>query len=577
MLRYRNSSDSPTRRELLESARRRLPLALASLTFMACSAAATAGYAWLAGPLLASLEGSRVSVPSPSAITQTEIFPSLSWAEIVAALVFLGLFRALSETARAHLASRLQLGVVREIRGKVLDHVLRLEPLTLLRWPPGELASRVQVEVHGLRTLLHVGFAQGIRSILVATALAIVALRVDTALAIPGLVVLPLAVAVIAVGARPARRLQRELLGAESTLVADSSEAIEGAAVLRAYGATAARAMQIDRAAADSERGGVKAETWATVASPLVELAGALGIAAVFALAWATRSSLDLASAGTVLVALILMYRPLHGLAQSIFGWSSGLASLDRLDELLRLPSRADAANPVREMPGESLELQGLSFYYADQPVLRGVVARFAAGELVAITGPSGAGKSTLLAVLAGILAPTEGAVAIEGVPVSSESRMAMAAWMPQSPTLFHDTIVANITLGDADPHRGRALGAAKRAGLDPFVTTRPNGYDGLVLEGGSDLSAGERQRITLARALYREAPILLLDEPTSALDAKQEANVLEVCRELADRGRIVIVATHRDDFLRHADRVLKLQNGMVIEWDERATNRVLH
>ncbi|MDH3842376.1 MAG: ABC transporter ATP-binding protein/permease [Myxococcales bacterium] len=550
---------------------------MGSLTFMAASAAATAGYAWLAGPLLGSLEGSRLSVASQTAIEQTKIFPSLSWTQIVAALIFLGLFRALSETARAHLSSRLQLSVVREIRGKVLGHVLRLEPLTLLQWPQGEIASRVQVEVHGVRTLLHLGFAQGIRSILLATALAIVALRVDTALAIPGLIVLPLAVAVIAVGARPARKLQRELLGAESRVVADSAEAIDGAAVLRAYDATAARAAQIDRAAAESERRGVRTETWGTVASPLVELAAALGIAAVFALAWATRSNLDLASSGTVLVALILMYRPLHGLAQSIFGWSSGLASLDRLDELLRLPAREAPEGSVHETKVRTLALQGLSFGYADRPVLKAADVRFAAGELVVVTGPSGAGKSTLLAVLAGILGPTEGTVTIDGAPVTTDSRTKMTAWMPQTPTLFHDTVVANITLGDPHPSRDRALEAAKRAGLDSFVMARPNGYDGLLLEGGSDLSAGERQRVTLARALYRQAPILLLDEPTSALDGVQEANVLRVCQEHANLGCIVIVATHRDDFLRHADRVLKLRNATVVEWDERATNRMLH
>ncbi|MDH3202055.1 MAG: ABC transporter ATP-binding protein/permease, partial [Myxococcales bacterium] len=556
---------------------RRLPLVVGSLIFMAVSAAATAGYAWLAGPLLGSLEGDRLSVASQTAIEQTKIPPSLSWTEIVIALVFLGLFRALSEMARAHFSSRLQLSIVREIRGKVLEHVLRLEPRALLRWPPGELASRVHVEVHGIRTLLHLGFAQGIRSILVATALAIVALRVDTALAIPGLVVLPLAVAAIAVGARPARKLQRELLGAESTVVADSSEAIDGAAVLRAYGAMTARAAQIDRAAAESERRGVRAETWGTVASPLVELAAALGIAAAFALAWATRSNLDLASAGTVFVALILMYRPLHGLAQSIFGWSSGLASLDRLDELLRLPTQDTAGGVVHQTGVQTLELQRLSFGYGDRPVLNAAEVRFKAGELVAITGPSGAGKSTLLAVVAGILDPTEGTITVDGAPVTTDSRTTMTAWMPQAPTLFHDTIVANITLGDTHPHRGRALEAAKRAGLDSFVMARPNGYDGILLEGGGDLSAGERQRVTFARALYREAPILLLDEPTSALDGEQEANVLRVCREQADLGCIVIVATHRDDFLRHADRVLKLQNAMVIEWDEQASNRTLH
>jgi len=179
--------------------------------------------------------------------------------------------------------------------------------------------------------------------------------------------------------------------------------------------------------------------------------------------------------------------------------------------------------------------------------------------------------------VLAGILDPTEGAVAIDDASATNDSRTAATAWMPQSPTLFHDTIVANITLGDAHPHRGRALEAARRAGVESFVMARPNGYDGVLLERGSDLSAGQRQRITFARALYREVPILLLDEPTSALDAEQEANVLRTCRQLADLGGIVIVATHRDDFLRHADRVLELRNARIIEWDEQVTNHVLH
>jgi ABC-type multidrug transport system fused ATPase/permease subunit len=168
---------------------------------MALSAAATAGYAWLVGPLLRSLE-QDFQAPIPSGALALS---PLSVAQIVWLLVLLGLVRALSETARANLTSKLQLRVIREFRGKVLSHVLGLEPSTLLRWLRGELASRIQVEVHGVRTLLHLGVAQGIGSILVATALATVALRVDTALAIPGLVVVPLAVAgvVLAASAMP--------------------------------------------------------------------------------------------------------------------------------------------------------------------------------------------------------------------------------------------------------------------------------------------------------------------------------------------------------------------------------------
>ena len=569
-----NSNEKPARRGLLESLQRRFGLALATLSVMSVYAAATAGYAWLVGPLLLSLEGDSGPQPPSHGLP----FPSLTVSQIVWLLVLLGLLRALSETVRANLSARLQLSVVREFRGKVLAHVLRLEPTTLLRWPRGELASRIQVEVHGVRTLLHLGVAQGIRSILVATSLAIVALRVDTPLATSGLLVLPLAVAAVVFAARPARRLQRELYAAESTLVSDTGEAIDGAAVLRAYEAVAPMWERIDEGAARSEGHGIAAETWSTAARPLVELAGALSLALVFALAWSTRDSADLAATWTVLVALVLMYRPLHGLAQALFGWWSGLASLDRLDELLSLP--VEPAEPMAAARTEPLALlcaEGLSFDYDGESVLNGATASFRAGELVAVTGPSGAGKSTLLRLLAGVLPPAGGRISIDGAPVPRNALTATTSWMPQSPVLFHDTILGNVALGSDSPDRGRVLEVCRRVEAHAFIAARPHGYDALLQEGGTDLSMGQRQRITLARALYRSAPVLLLDEPTSALDDERERNVIRVCREFADLGGLVIVATHREDFLRRADRVLELLDGTVVEWKRQSADARLH
>ena len=568
-----NYSESPARRELLESVRGHTTKATAALAAMAVSAVATAGYAWLVGPLLRSFDWDSSAVVASSGVSGRE----LSVVQIVWLLILLGAVRALAEMARTRLSAGLQLDVVREFRGKVLAHVLRLEPSTLLRWPPGELASRIQVEVHGVRALLHVGLSQGIRSAFVATALATVALRVDTALAIPGLLAVPAAVALVVLAARPARRLQRALYAAESSVVSDTAEAVDGAALLGAYGATSPAWRRIDRRALNAARQGVATETWGAVAGPLVELAGAVGIALVFAFAWSKGSAADLARTGTVLVALILMYRPLHGLAQAFFGWWSGLASLDRLDELLRLPVRPFSAVAARPGPVSSVRVDGVEFDYGAEPVLRGGSVLLYGGELIAITGPSGSGKSTWLGVLAGMLQPRAGCVMIDGKAATRETCRAASAWMPQSQTLFRDTICRNVALGAQSPDRGHVIDACRRAGAHDFIAARPQGYDGMLAEGGGDLSMGQRQRLALARALYRGAPLVLLDEPASALDGEHERNVVHLCRWLAERGHVVVVATHQRPFLEEADRVLEIRNGTVVEWEGHPASLLLH
>jgi ATP-binding cassette, subfamily B, bacterial MsbA len=447
-----NSSNNPARLKLLESLRRRAPLGLAFLSTMAVSAAATAAYAWLVGPLLRGLDADLVVQAAPRAAS----FPSLPVSQIVWLLVALGVVRALSETARTNLTSRFQLSTIREFRGEVLAHVLRLEPLTLLRWPRGELASRIQIEVHGVRTLLHLGVAQGIRSILMATALAIVALRVDSALAIPGLLVVPVAVVVIVLAARPAWA-------------------------------------KIGQGAARAEERGIAAETWGAAAAPLVELAGAIGYCGGVRVRLVhpelRRPARRGYGAGGPRLDVPPSTRPCPGSVR----WWSGLASLDRLDELLCVSVAPRRPAARRTEPIASLRLEDLSFGYHGQQVLNGANASLRGGAIVAITGVSGAGESTLLGLLSGVLPASRGGIWIDGAPASRESLIATTAWMPQSPSLFRDTNVNNVALGSDTPDCARIIRArqccswtspARRstmsssAGSSTCVSTRESAVD---------------------------------------------------------------------------------------------------
>jgi ATP-binding cassette subfamily B protein len=206
--------------------------------------------------------------------------------------------------------------------------------------------------------------------------------------------------------------------------------------------------------------------------------------------------------------------------------------------------------------------------YEPDRPVLKGVDLEALPGQTVAIVGASGAGKSTLVSLIPRFADPWSGRVSIDGTDVSGVSLASLRSQISvvlQESFLFPTSVADNIAYGRPDATRAEIRAAARAANAEEFITALPDGYDTVVGERGATLSGGERQRIAIARALLKDAPVLILDEPTSALDAASEAALLDALERLM-AGRTTFVIAHRLSTIRGADRIAVLQDGRISE-----------
>ena len=274
-------------------------------------------------------------------------------------------------------------------------------------------------------------------------------------------------------------------------------------------------------------------------------------------------------SAGVMIAATILLGRALAPVEMLVAGWRSlveARGAWRRLAALLDKPPAA--ASTELPAPSGKLDIEGVSFAYpgAQRPFLRGVSFKLAAGESLGVVGPSASGKSTLSRLLVGVWKPASGAVRLDGADVAAWPRAALGphiGYLPQDVELFSGSVAENIArLGE--PDAAEVVRAAQRAGVHELILRLPKGYDSEVGEGGQVLSAGQRQRIALARAMYGRPCLVVLDEPNSNLDHDGELALARALGVLKEERVTVVIVAHRPSLLAHVDRMLVLREGMV-------------
>jgi len=308
------------------------------------------------------------------------------------------------------------------------------------------------------------------------------------------------------------------------------------------------------------------------IVSPTMELFAAFGIASVV---WYGGSSVI---AGTrtpgdffaFMTAMFLMYQPFKNLTRTYTTLHQGLAGAERVFEILdEAPSIADKPGVLAATPfTRAIEFHDASFSYGTDPVLSHVNLVIRAGEMVALVGMSGAGKSTLADLIPRFYDVSSGRITLDGVDIQDltlESLRAQVGIVAQHTFLFNDTVRNNIAYGDPERSMEDIIAAAKAANAHDFISAMPQGYDSTVGEMGMQLSGGQRQRLAIARALLKDAPILILDEATSSLDSESERLVQDALEKLMTT-RTTLVVAHRLSTIRNADRIVVLVDGAVAE-----------
>jgi thiol reductant ABC exporter CydD subunit len=463
--------------------------------------------------------------------------------------------------------------VLSQLRLDLVERRLRDRPAALDGAESGEVATAA---VAGVDTL-EAAFARYLPQLVLAAVvpLAVLALvgSIDFISAGVMLLTLPLVPVFMWLVGRYTERRTRERWRALAHLATHFLDVVRGLPTLRAFNRGQWQTGRVAQVSDEYRQATMGTLRLAFLSGTVLELAATMGIALVAVTVGVrlVEGGLGFEAGLTVLVLAPELYLPLRNLAAQYHTSADGLAVAERLLDLLEEPPAVGSGPAVPPSPRIApVRLHGVSFAYParEDVVLESVDLELTPGETVALVGPSGSGKSTIASLLLRLAEPTGGHVSAGAVDLAACDVMAwraQVAWVPQRPTLFRSTVAENIRLGAAAAGDKRVRAAAELAGADAFVRELPDGYDTVVGDGGRPLSAGQLQRIVLARAFLRDAPLVILDEPTANLDPENAELVADAVERLRE-GRTVLLITHRLALARRADRIVTLAGGRVVE-----------
>jgi subfamily B ATP-binding cassette protein MsbA len=491
----------------------------------------------------------------------------------VAAVLVIAFIGAVSAYAEKYLTTSVGQWVMHDLRRALYHHIQRLSLAYHDRKSTGDLISTVTADIDAIQDFISQALLGIVVSILTLVGMLAVMFYIDWRFTLIALSVTPFLFIVVYTYTRRIKQASRDLRKKEGEVVSVVAEVLGSIRVVKAFAREDYEEERFTRQSLESVEMALKARGLKAKLAPVVEVIIAVGTC--FVLWYGVNLVIsNRMSTGSLLVFLFYlgkMYKPMKDLSKMTDTMSKAGVGYERIHQVI------ETEDTVRNLPGAKkapklrgeIEFEHVGFGYREgYATLTDLDFKVEPGQLAALVGPTGAGKTTIISLIGRFYDPQTGAVKIDGRDIRQykmKSLRRQMSFVLQETLLFKATIWQNIAYGKPEASREEILRAAKLANADEFITRLPEQYDTMVGEKGVTLSGGQRQRIAIARAIIREAPILILDEPTSGLDAASEELVFEALNRLME-GKTAIVIAHRLATVRRADVIFVLDKGTIVE-----------
>jgi len=473
----------------------------------------------------------------------------------------------------SYLFVKIGLQALLKLRTDLYSHLQRLSLKFHDARRSADSSFRVAYDSQAIQTIYNKGLTGVFSSVVTLIGTFAIMVRLDWQLTLLSLAIIPAIVATIYLFAHRIRRESTSIQEQESAVLVQAQEGLSSIRMVHAFGREEFEVRQFQQQARQSLQANLRLTLTNVNSALVISTLMVVGTAVMYYIGTlhVLAGTLTLGSLLVFSAYLLMLYQPLESLTYTAWAMEGATAGakrcfevLDREDDVVDSP----AAVAISSARG-AIAFEAVSFgYRPDRCILRDIDLCIEPNQIVGLVGGTGAGKSTLLSLVPRFYDPTSGSITIDGCDIrqiTKKSLRAQIAIVLQDTLLFSTTVRENIAYGRPAATDDEIIEAARRAQADEFIRQMPQEYDSLVGERGGHLSVGQRQRIGIARAFLKNAPILLLDEPTSALDPSTESAIMETIKELM-RGRTTLIATHRLATIHNLDQIIVLQNGNIVE-----------